>query len=69
MVIFEGKYLNYEWTIGEVPGTIYGMGEKGWTCQQLFMFWLKHLLNNAVPAQPLLLLLDGHSSYFELSSI
>ena len=69
MVIFEGKYLNHEWTIGEVPGTIYGMSDKGWTDQQLFMFWLKHFLNNAVPARPLLLLLDGHSSHFELSSI
>ena len=32
MVIFEGKYLNYQWTIGEVPGTYYGMSSKGWTC-------------------------------------
>ena len=42
MIIFEGKYLNHEWTIGEVPGTIYGMSEKGWTDQELFMLWLKH---------------------------
>ena len=69
MVIFEGKYLNHEWTIGEVPGTIYVISDKGWTDQELFMFWLKHFLNNAVPARPLLLLLDGHSSHFELSSI
>ena len=33
MVIFEGKYLNHEWTIGEVPSTIYGMSDKGWTDQ------------------------------------
>ena len=36
MVIFEGKYLNHEWTIGEVPGTFYGMSSKGWTDQELF---------------------------------
>jgi len=29
MVIFEGKYLNYLWTVGEVSGTIYGMTDKG----------------------------------------
>jgi len=69
MIIFEGKYLNHEWTIGEVPGTKYGMSEKGWTDQELFMYWLKHFLDHAVPARPLLLLLDGHSSHFELSSI
>ena len=50
MIKFEGKYLNHEWTIGEVPGTIYGMSDKGWTDQELFMFWLKHFLNHAVPA-------------------
>ena len=69
MVIFEGKYLNYEWTIGEVPGTTYGMSEKGWTDQQLFLYWLKHFLHYANPQRPLLLLLDGHSSHFELASI
>ncbi len=28
MVIFEGKYLNYQWTRNEVPGTYYGMSGK-----------------------------------------
>ena len=44
MVIFEGKYLNHQWTIGKVPGMIYGMSDKGWTDQLLFMYWLKHFL-------------------------
>jgi len=57
------------WTIGEVPGTIYGMSEKGWTDQELFLYRLKHFLKYANPGRPLLLLLDGHSSHFELSSI
>ena len=29
MVIFEGKNLNHEWTIGKVPSTIYGISDKG----------------------------------------
>ena len=29
MVIFEEKYLNLQWTTGEVPGTYYGMSNKG----------------------------------------
>jgi len=69
MVIFEGKYLNYLWTVGEVPGAIYGMTGKGWTNQQIFFHWLTHFLKYANPGRPLLLLLDGHSSHFELSSI
>ena len=31
MVIFEEKNLNHDWTLGEVPGTFYGMSNKGWT--------------------------------------
>lgn len=33
MVIFEGTYLNHEWTVGKVPGTFYGTSGKGWTDQ------------------------------------
>ena len=70
MVIFEGKHLNYQWTLGEVPGTYYGMSGKGWTDQELFRHWLKdHFVPNAVPGRPLLLILDGHSSHYEPVSI
>ncbi len=49
MVIFEGKYLNHQWTIGEVPGTYYGMSGKGWNDQELFHHWLKdHFLKYVV---------------------
>ena len=70
MVIFEGKYLNHQWTEGEVPGTYYGMSGKGWTDQELFRHWLQnHFLKYAVPGRPLLLLLDGHSSHYEVRSV
>ena len=70
MVIFEGKYLNHQWTEGEVPGTYYGMSGKGWTDQELFRNWLKnHFLKYAVSGRPLLLLLDGHSSHYEPRSV
>ena len=70
MVIFEGKYLNYQWTHNEVPGTYYGMSGKGWMDQELFRYWLKdHFLKYAVPSRPLLLLMDGHSLHYEPSSV
>ena len=70
MVIFEGKYLNHQWTLGEVPGTYYGMSDKGWTDQELFRHWLKnHFVRYAVPGRPILLLLDGHSSHYEPASV
>ena len=69
MVIFDGKYLNYQWTLGEVPGTYYGMSGKGWTDQELFRHWLKdHFLKYAVAQRPLFLLMDGHSSHYDIRS-
>jgi len=50
-------------------GIQYGTSEQGWTDQELFLFWLKYFLNYANPGCPLLLLLDGHSSHFELGTI
>ncbi len=70
MVIFEGKYLKYQWTKGEVPATYHGMSGKGWTDQELFKHWLQdHFLKYAVQSRPLLLLIDGHSSHYEPCSV
>lgn len=70
MVIFEGKRLNPEWCKGEVPCTLYGMSEKGWTDMELFSYWMKDLfLPNIPPARPVILLLDGHSSHYEPDTI
>ena len=35
-VIFDTKQLNHAWTEGEVPGTRYGLSNKGWTDNALF---------------------------------
>ena len=40
-VHFSAKQLNPLWTRGEVPGTRYGLSDKGWTDQVLFKGWLK----------------------------
>ena len=70
MVIFDGKYLNYQWTTDEVPGTYYGMSRKEWTDQVLFKHWFQdHFLKYAVPTRPLLLLMDGYCSHYEPSSV
>ena len=65
MVIWDRKTHSPELTVGEVPGTIYGLSEKGWIDQELFEVWfLNHFLRYASHARSLLLLLDGHSSNF-----
>ena len=48
-VIFYAKMLNHDWTVGEVPGTRYGLSDTGWVDTYLLKKWLKeHLLEHAV---------------------
>ena len=69
-VIFSAKRLNHQWTLGEVPGTRYGLSDSGWTDRDLFNGWLdEHFLVHTVPGRPLLLLVDGHSSHYDPDSI
>ena len=65
LVIFDCKSLKPELAFGEVPGTMYGLSDKGWIDTEIFEEWfLNHFLLYAPPARPLLLLMDGHSSHF-----
>ena len=65
MVIFNRKTLNPDLTAGEIPGTIYGLSDKGWINRELFYDWFhKHFLALISPARPVLLLMDGHSSHY-----
>ena len=62
-VIFDAKRLNNDWRKDEVPGCSYGLSDKGWVDSGLFKG--EHFIEHAVSARPLLLLLDGHSSYYQ----
>ena len=65
MVILDRKTLHPDMTIGELPGTIYGLSSKGWIDSELFKMWFNdHFLRYAPPVRPLLLLMDGHSTHF-----
>ena len=50
VVIFKGEKINHQWSMGEVPGTLYGMSESGWIDQELFFLWLDKLFNPQIPA-------------------
>ena len=66
MVIFDRKRLNPQLTIGDVPGTHYGLTDNGWMTAHLFHEWFCHHFLRYVPScRPLLLLLDGHSSHYQ----
>ena len=62
--------MKQDLTIGEVPGTMYGMSVSGWIDSELFDGWFQgHFLAYAPASRPLLLLLDGHSSHFNPTTI
>ena len=64
-IIYDTKYLKPEMTEGEVPGSRYGLSTSGWMDGELFDLWFRHhFFAYAPPACPLLLLLDGYSSYY-----
>ena len=67
MVIFDRKCLRPEHTKGEIPGrTFYGLSDSGWIDGELFEDWFQwHFLCHVPLQQPLLLLLDGHSSHYQ----
>ena len=69
-IIYDAKNLNLDWTVGEVPGTMYSLSENGWIDMLLFKEWFyRHFLRHAGASRPLLLLLDGHSSHYNLEAI
>ena len=43
VIFFKGEKLKHEWTVGEVPDTLYGTSENGWIDQELFLYWLEKL--------------------------
>ena len=69
-VIFESKHVKNAWTRNELPGMSYGCSDSGWITADLFESWLcDHFLKHAVGERPLLLLLDGHSTHYQLKLI
>lgn len=42
LVIFARKSLNFDLTIDEVPGTMYGLSDNGWIDMEIFENWFIH---------------------------
>jgi len=69
-IVFDAKNFNLQWTEHEVPGTTYGLSDSGWMDMELFKAWFyKHFLTHVCSNRPILLLLDGHSSHYNLEAI
>ena len=66
-VIYNAKTLNPEWMKDGPPGTKYARSENGWIDTDLFEHWfINHFLTHAVSSRPLLLILDGHKTHYQL---
>ena len=64
-IVLARKTLNNEIAYNEVPGSRYGLSDKGWMDLHLFSKWFReHFLLYAPAARPILLLMDGHKSHF-----
>ena len=68
-VIYEGKNVKREWLHNEVTDTVYAMSDKVWINTPLFNKWFDHFLRHAPSGRPLLFLLDGHNTHYELDTI
>ena len=70
LTIYDAKNLNMEWTKEEVPGTTYALSDNGRIDMELFkQQFYSHFLRHAGASRPLLLLLDGHSSHYNIEAI
>ena len=70
LVVFDRKFLEPEYTYGEVPGTAYVLSGSGWIAVKIFDDWFhSHFLCYAPAVCPILLILDGHSSHYNPSMI
>ena len=69
-IIFAAKRVSPTWIRNEVNGSRYTSSKSGWIDHDLFFYFIqKHFLAHAVPYRPLMLLLDGHSTHCDLTSL
>ena len=70
MVIYDRKTLKQELYKGEIDETIYGLTDNGWSNSEMFDTWFnKHFLRYIPAVRPVLLMLDGHSSHYNPSTV
>ena len=70
MVVMKKRPITEHICEGEVPGTAYGLSDSGWMNRELFSTWFsEHFLQYVHRDRPILLLMDGHSSHYDPSTI
>lgn len=69
MIIYPRQRMQAHLERGGPSGTIYKCSKSGWTNEELFQDWMVHFKEHAgaTPENPLLLILDNHSSHISLN--
>ena len=63
-IVFTGKHLMANCTNGGPLATRYAVSPNGWMTNTAYIDWFKNLFLPSIPSdRPILLILDGHSSY------
>lgn len=65
MLIFPRKRMNPAFQVGLPPAALVACSDSGWINKELFLKWFKHFVafSGASPENPVLLILDGHSTH------
>lgn len=70
-MIFPRKRMKPEIQDGAPPSSLFLLSDSGYMNADLFVIWLQHLFSHTKPTQddPLLLILDNHSSHISIPAI
>ena len=70
MIVMKKRPITQQLCEDEVPGTAYAVSDNGWMNRELFHSWFQqHILQYAHRDPPILLLMDGHTSHYDPSTI
>lgn len=68
LFIFPCKRMDMKLAKNGPPGAVYECTKNGWTTDEIFMKWLKHIQchTNPIKENPVLLILDNHGRHISL---
>ena len=69
LIIYTGKRVIENLLEGAPPGTVMGFTEKGYMQESLFNQYIEHFIKSIPATRPALLMLDGHKSHINISSL
>jgi len=54
---------------GALPNSMFAVSESGWINQDIYLKWFDFFISRIPPAQPVLLIQDGHGSHFSIELV